>query len=252
MKTYQLDKNFVFTHENPDAENRPYLAVIEPPPDTPKGMIALWVTTLDPVADVNFGDYDTGRWEVVSDNRGRKIYSTETGQEFTDSGYVGIGKLPAGTTLEKPEHPEMRWNGATWVFTEEVKTRLDKEALEQARSQKLLEINAKAQAFINQIAGLDKVPEFEVATWQMQASEAKAWAADKSAQTPTLDKIAVSRGMERISLIEKALQKAIAYEALAATVAGQRQGYEDALKAAIDKDAIDAINPQYKLPEVAK
>lgn len=250
MKTYQLDKNLVFTCENPESEGKAYLTVVEPPPnDVPAGMVARWVTTLDPVADVKFGDYDTGHWEVVSDNRGRKIYSTETGQEFTDSSYVGIGELPAGTTLEKPEHPEMRWNGATWVFTEEVKTRLDKEALEQACSQKLQEINAKAQAFINQAAGLDKVPDFEVATWPIQAAEARAWAADKSSPTPTLDKIAVSRGMTRIVLIEKALQKAIAYEALAATVAGQRQSYEDELKAALDKAAIEAINPQYKLPE---
>lgn len=248
MITYQLDKNFVFTHENPNSEGKAHLAVIEPPPkEVPAGKVARWVTTLDPVMDVKFGDDDTGHWEVVDDNRDKKLYSTETGQEVTDSDYAGIGELPAGTTLEKPDHHEMHWDGQKWTFSEDVKARLEKEALEKVRLQKQVEINEKAQAFINQAAGLDKVPDFEISTWTIQAAEARTWAADKSAPTPTLDNIAVARGMERVLLIEKALQKAIAYETLAATIAGQRQRYEDMLKAAIDKAAIEAINPVYKL-----
>lgn len=249
MITYQLDKNFIFTGENPNSAEKPHLSVVVAPPDIPSGKVARWVTTLDPVGDLAFGDPDTGNWKIADDNRGKKLYSTITGNEIVDSDYNGIDELPIDTTLLKPEHPEMQWDGEKWTFSQDVKARLDKEAVEQARSQKLQEINANAQAFINQMTGLDKVPDFEVATWPLQAAEAKAWASDKTAQTPTLDNIAASRSMERITLIEKALQKAVAYETLVAHIAGQRQAYEDALKAATDNDAIDAINPMYKLPE---
>ena len=96
---------------------------------------------------------------------------------------------------------------------------------------------------------MDNVPEFELQTWPLQSAEALAWGDNNTAATPMLDTIAAARGIERESLIKKALKKAREYRLLTAHVAGQRQAYEDAINAATDIAAVDAIKINYTAPE---
>ena len=106
-------------------------------------------------------------------------------------------------TVSPPRPSEYhKWDGSDWVLTPAAK----KKMLQQAKSEKLAEINRAAQSYIDRSAGLDKVPEFEVATWTTQAFEAKAWHADPNAATPTLDAIAASRGVPPDALRQKAYE----------------------------------------------
>lgn len=137
-----------------------------------------------------------------------------------------------------------QWNGRKWT--------LDK-AGEQAvitaeKSAKLREINQQAQGFIHRLAKLDETPEFERETWSIQREEAKAWIADKSVETPTLATIAQMRGVPLDVLRQKAYEKAVVYQTVAAIVAGQRQAYEDRLAQAETLEQVQAIAVSYQLP----
>jgi hypothetical protein len=127
----------------------------------------------------------------------------------------------------------------------------DREAaiLEESKAEKIIDLNSAAQAFIDRAAGIDKIPGFEVQTWVIQAAEAKAWAANKSAQTPILDQIAASRGIDAAKLKAAALRKTLAYEKLTAHIAGQRQALQSKIEAAKKQSDLDKIEIAFSLPE---
>lgn len=121
-------------------------------------------------------------------------------------------------------------------------------ALTAAKAAKLHAAAEAAQRFIDAVAGLDGVPQFERDSWASQAIEAQAWAADHEAATPILAGIAKARGVPLDVLRERALAKSNAYTALTASVAGQRQAIEDRVHAAADMAALDAIPIRYAPP----
>ena len=132
-----------------------------------------------------------------------------------------------------------------WVLTADGTTA----QLADAKAEKISNLNAAAQAFINAAAEIDKVPDFEVQTWSIQAAEARAWAADKTAPTPVLDQIAASRGIDAAKLKAAALRKTLAYEKLTAHIAGQRQALQSKIEAAKTQAALDKIAVVFTLPE---
>lgn len=132
-----------------------------------------------------------------------------------------------------------------WVLTADGTTA----QLAAAKAEKISNLNASAQAFINSAAEIDKIPEFEVQTWTIQAAEAKAYAADNTADTPVLDQIAASRGIDADKLKAAALRKTLAYEKLTAHVAGQRQALQSKIEAAKTQAALDKIAVVFTLPE---
>ena len=152
-----------------------------------------------------------------------------------NSGCIVSDDLTVSTPRPSEYH---EWDGGSWVLKPTAK----KKMLQQAKSEKLAEINRAAQSYIDRAAGLDKVPEFEVATWTTQAFEAKAWYADQNAATPTLDAIAASRGVSPAALRQKAYEKTIKFELLTARVAGLRQAAEDKINAAANIDALTDIS----------
>ena len=126
------------------------------------------------------------------------------------------------------------------------------ELLMLAKSDKLTQINSQAQAYINQKAGLNDVPEFEVQTWTIQALEAKAWHEDNNTPTSTLETIAQARGVPVDILRQKAYKKAIKFEKLSAYVAGVRQRLTDLVDKAVSVDELDKIVIEFALPENTK
>ena len=132
-----------------------------------------------------------------------------------------------------------------WVLTADGTTA----QLAAAKAEKISNLNASAQAFINSAAEIDKIPEFEVQTWTIQAAEAKAYAADNTADTPVLDQIAASRGIPAATLKAAALRKTLAYERLSAHIAGQRQALQSKIAAAETQTALDAIEITFTAPE---
>lgn len=162
------------------------------------------------------------KWEIIPDYRGVLVF-TKDGEQI----WQQIGSLPDGVSLTPDESVNIN----------------------DLKSVKLVILNAAAQAFINKHAGIDSVPEFEFASWAIQAAEAKAWQADKAASTPVLDGIATARGMSADTLKAAALRKTLAYEQLTAHVAGQRQALQSKIEAAKTQAALDKIAVVFTLPE---
>ena len=161
-------------------------------------------------------------WEIIPDYRGVLVF-TKDGEQI----WQQIGSLPDGVSLTPPKSVN----------------------IDGLKSVKLVALNAAAQAFINKHAGIDSVPEFEFASWAIQAAEAKAWQADKAASTPVLDGIATARGITADTLKAAALRKTLAYEQLAAHVAGQRQALQSKIEAAKKQSDLDKIEIAFSLPE---
>ena len=166
--------------------------------------------------------WNGSKWEIIPDYRGQIVYSN--GREiFWDK----AGELPEGVSLTGTESVD----------------------LSVLKSAKISHLNSVAQAFINTAAAIDKVPDFEVQTWALQAAEVRAWATDKTASTPILDQIAASRGIDADKLKEAALRKTLAYEKLTAHVAGQRQALQSKIEAAKTQAALEKIVIEFTAPE---
>lgn len=161
-------------------------------------------------------------WEILPDFRGEVVF-TKDGEEV----WKVIGSLPDRVSL----------------------TPLETANLADLKAALLTNLNATAQNFVDAHSGASQVPDFELATWPLQSTEAQAWAADKSAPTPILDGIAAARGLDKDKLKAAALKKSLAYSALSAIVAGQRQAIQDQIEAAKTKSALDKIKIEFKLPE---
>lgn len=118
-------------------------------------------------------------WEILPDYRG-KIVFTKDGEEV----WKVIGSLPDRVSL----------------------TPLETANLADLKAALLTNLNAAAQNFVDAHSGASQVPDFELATWPLQSTEAQAWAADKSAATPILDGIAAARGLDKDKLKAAALK----------------------------------------------
>ena len=235
----QLDKNGYYSGEavaylDVNVPNGEYLlpggCVDSAAPETKANHVAKW-------------DFDTASWQYLADYRGQTVYSTADGSAVVID---TVGELPADVTTEPRPSAAYEWNGKAWIENAAKATELAAAELAAAKTAKLTEINTAAAQFVAKLAETDKVPDFEVQTWTIQADEAAAWEQDSSADTPVLAKIAAARGIPLDTLRAAALRKAKAYSALSAAVAGQRQAYVDQLNAAADVAAVEAINPQYK------
>ncbi|MGN7012834.1 hypothetical protein ACTHRC_07870 [Neisseria sp. P0001.S009] len=154
------------------------------------------------------------------------------------------GRAVLSTDVPPPSVDYILQNGE-WVLPENHTEMI----LSAAKKQKLKDLNNSAQAFIDTNSGANLVPDFEFASWAIQAAEAKAWQEDKAAPTPVLDGIATARGMSADTLKAAALRKTLAYEQLAAHVAGQRQALQSKIEAAKTQAALDKIAVVFTLPE---
>nr|DAO62566.1 MAG TPA: hypothetical protein [Caudoviricetes sp.] len=174
------------------------------------------------LAQYQAAQWDGQGWQIIPDYRGCVVFAG--GQEQV---WDKLGDLPDGVSLTPPETVNIA----------------------ELKAVKLVALNTAAQAFINKHAGIDSVPEFEFASWSIQASEAKAWQLDKTAPTPVLDGIATARGIPADTLKAAALRKTLAYEQLAAHVAGQRQALQSKIEAAKKQSDLDKIEIAFSLPE---
>lgn len=242
----QLDENGLFAYETVAeldvyAKDGSYLmpanAVETTAPEVKDGFVAKW-------------QFDTQTWVYLPDHRGQTYYNKQTGEPFT---VRMAGELPDYLTdMPKPsEHHVFDDNKGAWLIPIEVAQKLEQAQFELAKTNKLAELNAQAQIFINQVAGLDQVPEFEVQTWAIQGIEAKAWHDNPSAPTPTLDAIALARQIPADVLKQKAYEKTVKFELLTAHVAGIRQGIADKIMMTQDVDAVDAIEISFTLPDLS-
>ncbi|WP_272685942.1 tail fiber assembly protein [Providencia sp. PROV071] len=79
---------------------------------------------------------DGSKWEIVTDNRGKTAYSTETRQSIEID---FIGDLPDTLTLLEPKTEFDKWNGKKWVTDIEAQKAMLVEQAEQEKAQRLEE-----------------------------------------------------------------------------------------------------------------
>lgn len=137
---------------------------------------------------------------------------------------------------------EFNEKSKTWELSKEQQAK----QLARLKTDKLSEINAKSVAVIDSLVN-EKIPQFEMQTWNVQSAEAKAFKLDETALTPTLDLIAKNRGIDRIALIKKAYKKAGALEQATAVIVGQRQALQDKTERASTIEELEKIEVIFKL-----
>ena len=188
-----------------------------------------------------------GHWETTIPERPQSVaegYFMLEGESLEQTYAYSDGRQIWQTDIAPPSQYH-RLEDGQWILPKDRQPHL----LADAKAAKLHRLNDAAQAFIHDAAGLDNVPDFEFASWSIQAAEAKSWAAEPSAPTPVLDQIAASRGIPAATLKAAALRKTLAYEHLSAHIAGQRQAMQSKIDAAETQTALDAIEIAFTAPE---
>lgn len=77
-------------------------------------------------------------------------------------------------------------------------------------------------------------PAHERESWPVQLAEAQALQADEAAATPWIDQCAAVRGLERVELAARILQKDAAYRQVSGSLTGIRQWHEDQIAALLN------------------
>ena len=119
--------------------------------------------------------------------------------------------------------------------------------VDELKVDKLSEINSTYDVVTSSL--ISTYPQTELLTFDKQEKEARAYAADPSVSTPFLSGLAKARGITLDDLVGRVIAKSEAFAAAVATLTGQRQRYEDLLTVAKTAEEIEAIVPEYHLPE---
>lgn len=100
-----------------------------------------------------------GKWVLVPDHRGTKVYDTATSQE---SEIKELGELPDGVTTITPDVAFPKWNGKKWVTDKAAKKESDIAAAEAQKQYLIAEVNAETQLLQTKLA-LGRIKEDEKA-----------------------------------------------------------------------------------------
>lgn len=91
----------------------------------------------------------------------------------------------------------------------------------------------------------------EMASWFLKRAEAKAaQASGQASDAPTLQAVATRRGVTLVSVVNRVLANAAAFEALEAAIDGQCGKHKDAVKAAATFDAVNTYDWRAGWPNV--
>ena len=118
--------------------------------------------------------------------------------------------------------------------------------LEEVKAAKLSEINAAADRAIATLTAT--YPDRELATFDKQESEARAYAADATASTPLLSALAQARGIELSELVQRVIAKADILAMASGSIIGQRQALEDRLDTCTTIEDVQAITVNIVMP----
>ena len=137
---------------------------------------------------------------------------------------------------------EKDWKGNYYI-----KGYAPKQSVDEAKSEKLREINLGYDAATSSL--VSTYPSTELLTFDKQEAEARAWQADNTTSTPLVDALALGRGIDKAELVRRIIAKADAFALATGYLTGQRQRYEDQLEAATTAEEVETIVPEYHLPE---
>lgn len=118
--------------------------------------------------------------------------------------------------------------------------------LEEVKAAKLAEINAAADRAISKLTAT--YPDREIATFDKQEAEARAYSADPTAPTPLLSALSQARGVELPELVRRVIAKADVFAVAAGSIIGQRQALEDRLNACATLEEVEALTVAISMP----
>lgn len=118
--------------------------------------------------------------------------------------------------------------------------------LDEVKAAKLSEINAAADRALATLTAT--YPDRELATFDKQESEARAYAADATASTPLLSALAQARGIPLDELVRRVLAKADAFAVASGSIIGQRQALEDRLDVCTTVEEVQSIAVNIVMP----
>ena len=118
--------------------------------------------------------------------------------------------------------------------------------LDEVKAAKLSEINAAADRAIATLTAT--YPDRELATFDKQESEPRAYAADATASTPLLSALAQARGIPLDELVRRVLAKADAFAVASGPIIGQRQALEDRLDVCTTVEEVQSIAVNIVMP----
>ena len=145
-----------------------------------------------------------------------------------------------------PEQREGKW-WQTWELESVTHTPEEEaERLADAKSTKLSEINTVTDATIAVLT--ETYPDREIATFDKQESEARAYVADAMTSTPFLSALAQARGISLADLVGRVLAKANAFAVASGSIIGQRQALEDRLDACTTVEEVQGITVNISMP----
>lgn len=145
-----------------------------------------------------------------------------------------------------PEQREGKWY-QTWVLESVTHTPEEEaERLADAKSTKLSEINTVTDVTIAVLT--ETYPDREIATFDKQESEARAYVADPMSSTPFLSALAVARGIPLSDLVRRVITKADDFAVASGSIIGQRQALEDRLDACMTLEEVQGITVNISMP----
>lgn len=109
------------------------------------------------------------------------------------------------------------------------------------RDEALARVNIQLQTYLDELV-TRKYSRAEQDTFPYQRLEIEAWRKDNTALTPTLDKIALNRGVSRDDQLARVNAKTLAFQSVSDTSIGKCQKLKDQIKASTDLDYINSIN----------
>lgn len=92
--------------------------------------------------------YRDGNWQVVTDHRGKAVYSVVDGSEIVIS---ELGEYPADTTPLAPASAWDKWDGEKWVTDVDAKHDADVKGAARQRAALISEANSVTQAWQTQL-----------------------------------------------------------------------------------------------------
>ena len=167
-----------------------------------------------------------------------EFYGTMVHKTFDRFGNFGYFPPEGAVKMQKPQPTTYHKAKPDGTWTPDV---------DRAKSAKLAEINTTYNAATSALVAT--YPQTELLTFDQQESEARAYEADPTSETRLVDMLAKGRQIDKSELVRRIILKSDAFKLSAGYLTGQRQRYEDLLNKAKTVEEVEAIMPEYKLPE---
>lgn len=189
----------------------------------------------------------------------KTYYSPSKGQKYTESYLVSIGfsitdevirnaglyeienRIPAyDKLLQKIVPDNLVQEQEKYIQTFKVENLTSEELvpiLEMYAAERKNDARKEADNVANQY--MNNASSTEKMTFDQQRMEVEQWVLNPDIDTPIMDKLAESRGISRIELLEKAKAKIEEFKNKVLVIVGKQQGYEDKIKEIVNGEGTE-------------